>query len=85
MHKCHSPRSLNVLLSFTIITGQYQTGQDQEQHQRRLCLRKHGIPAPPEGLQETANDCLQKVKAIFEDDLALNIPDEVIDRAHGIG
>ena len=58
---------------------------DQEQYQRRLCLRINGIPAPPEGQQETADGCLEKLKAILTDDLELHIPDAVIDRAHRIG
>ena len=74
-----------VVVMDSLITRLNQKCEDQEQYQRRLCLRINGIPAPPEGQHETADDCLQKVKAIFEDDLALNIPDEVIDRAHRIG
>ena len=62
-----------------------KTSDDQEQYQRRLCLRNNGIPAPPEGKQETGDDCLEHVKRIFDKDLGLKIPDELIDRAHRIG
>ena len=70
-----------VAVMYSLITRLNQKWEDQEQYQHRLCLRINGIPAPLESQQETADDCLQKVKAIFEGDLALNIPDEVIDRA----
>ena len=57
---------------------------DQEQYQRRLCLRIDGIPPVAQGKEESGEQCLKKVKAVF-DELNVEIPDAVIDRAHRIG
>ena len=55
-----------------------------EQYQRRLCLRICGIELPSLGQKETAQDCLDKVKDVFAD-IGVEIPYDVIDRAHRIG
>ena len=55
---------------------------DMEQYQRRLSLRIHGVEQEAD---ESASKCLQKVKKIFKEDLKVEIPDTVIDRAHRIG
>ena len=57
---------------------------DLEQYQRRLCLRINGIPAPESGKRETAEESLEKVKEVFEE-LGIDIPDVVIDKAHRLG
>ena len=57
---------------------------DNEQYSRRLCLRINGIPPPPKGEKETGEDCLEKVKKVFNE-LQVDIPDSVLDRAHRIG
>ena len=57
---------------------------DQEQYQRRLCLRIDGIPPVAQGKEESREQCLKKVKAVFNE-LKVNIPDAVIDRAYRIG
>ena len=57
---------------------------DQEQYQRRLCLRIDGIPPVGQGKDESNEQCLKKVKAVFNE-LKVDIPDAVIDRAHRIG
>ncbi len=57
---------------------------EQEQYNRRLCLRIDGIATPRQGQIETGEQCLKKVKSVFKE-LKVNIPDEVIDRAHRIG
>ena len=57
---------------------------NQEQYQRRLCLRIDGIPPVAQGKEESGEQCLKKVKAVF-DELNVEIPDAVIDRAHRIG
>ena len=56
---------------------------DQEQYNRRLCLRIDGIPVS-ENETESGDQCLKKVKAVLEK-LNVNVPEEVIDRAHRIG
>ena len=55
-----------------------------EQYQRRLCLRISGIELPSLGQNETAQDCLDKIKDAFAD-LGVEIPCDVVDRAHRIG
>ena len=55
---------------------------DMEQYQRRLCLRINGVEQEAD---ESASKCLQKVKKILKEDLKVDIPDSVIDRAHRIG
>ena len=57
---------------------------DNEQYQRRLCLRIHGIDLPSERKAESGEDCLKKVKQVFKE-LKVSIPDAVVDRAHRIG
>lgn len=57
---------------------------EQEQYNRRLCLRIDGIAPPKQGQSETGDQCLKKVKSMFKE-LKVAIPDEVIDRAHRIG
>ena len=55
-----------------------------EQYQHRLCLRICGIELPSLGQNDTAQDCLHKVKDVFTD-IGVEIPYDVIDRAHRIG
>ena len=55
---------------------------DMEQYQRRLCLRINGIPCAND---ESAEDCLQKVKSLVKNDLKVDVPDLAFDRAHRIG
>ena len=57
---------------------------DNEQYNRRLCLRINGIPPVADGESETAEMCLEKVKNVFKK-LDVEVPDTVIDRAHRIG
>eukprot|EP00112_Aurelia_sp_Birch-Aquarium-sp1_P023539 Seg705.9 transcript_id=Seg705.9/GoldUCD/mRNA.D3Y31 product="hypothetical protein" protein_id=Seg705.9/GoldUCD/D3Y31 len=56
---------------------------DNEQYQRRLCLRIHGIDLL-QTKAESGEDCLKKFKQVFRE-LKVSIPDAVIDRAHRIG
>ena len=69
----------------SLITQLKNNCDDQEQYQRRLCLRINGIPVPQSGENESGEECLKKVKALFKDQLELDIPDVAIDRAHRIG
>ena len=55
-----------------------------EQYQCRLCLRIDGIDLPPAGQKESSEECLQKAKNVFVE-LGVEIPDDVVDRAHRIG
>ena len=55
--------------------------KSQEQYSRRLCLRIGGMELPQ---QETSEQCLEKVKKIFEE-LEVTVPDAAPDRAHRIG
>ena len=57
---------------------------DNEQYQRRLCLRINGVEVEREAT-ESGHDCLEMVKKMFKEDLGLDIPEVVIDRAHRIG
>ena len=57
---------------------------DNEQYQRRLCLRINGVEVE-EDAAESGRDCLEMVKKMFKEDLGLDIPEVVIDRAHRIG
>ncbi len=57
---------------------------DNEQYNRRMCLRINGIPPVAEGEGETSEMCLEKVKNVFKE-LEVDVPDAVIDRAHRIG
>ncbi len=61
-----------------------QSVDDQEQYHRRLCLRIDGIPAAEKDKSESGEQCLEKVKQMFKK-LNINVPDNVIDRAHRIG
>lgn len=61
-----------------------KSNDDGEQYQRRLCLRINGIDLPSSGKNESSDDCLQKVREVF-DEIGVDIPDNVIDRAHRIG
>ena len=69
----------------SLITQLKHNADDQEQYQRRLCLRINGIPAPQVGQVESGEECFEKVKMVFKDQLELDIPDVAIDRAHRIG
>ena len=53
---------------------------DQEQYNRRLCLRIAGVPITGEGKNESGEQCLAKVKQVFQA-LNVNIPDTATDRA----
>ena len=57
---------------------------NQEQYSRRLCLRIDGIELPTNPSNETGTVILDKVKSIFNE-LEVDVPDAVIDRAHRIG
>ena len=62
-----------------------RNAKNQEQYNRRLCLRINGIPLPRKGSEsESADECLKKAKGVFKE-IGVAIPDEVIDRAHHIG
>ena len=50
-----------------------------EQYQRRLCLRINGIDMPSNGVKETGEECLSKVRNAL-DKLKVDIPDMVIGR-----
>ena len=64
---------------------QLQTSHEsQEQYSRRLCLRIDRIDLPKNGDHESADQCLEKVKKVFEE-IEVQVPDAVIDRAHRIG
>ena len=58
--------------------------EEQEQYSRRLCLRIDGMGLPKKGQNETSEHCLEKVKKIIEE-IGVDVPDAVIDRAHRIG
>ena len=62
----------------------HKSYENQEQYSRRLCLRIDGIKLPPKGTNESGEEVLGKVKEIF-DELEVDVPDAVIDRAHRIG
>ena len=66
------------------ITHLKKSNNDAEQYQHRLCLRINGIELPPDGQMETREDCLEKVQKVFSK-LNVEIPENVIDRAHRIG
>ena len=55
--------------------------EEQEQYSKRLCLRIDGIK-PTEN--ENSDECLNKVKDVFSI-LDVDIPENVIDRAHRVG
>ena len=57
---------------------------DNEQYQKRLCLRIDGVELPQDNDGESGDKCLSTVKKIFKE-LKVNVPDWVIDRAHRIG
>ena len=61
-----------------------KSNDDGEQYQRRLCLRINGIDLPSSGESESADECLHKVQKVF-DEIGVDVPDTVIDRAHRIG
>ena len=65
--------------------AQLQNNMDEnEQENRRLCLRINSIPPVADGESETAEMCLAKVKDVLKK-LEAEVPDEVIDHAHRIG
>ena len=65
-------------------TERLELGRDDvEQYQWRLCVRITGIEVPADG-KESSDDCLSKVKDVFQE-LNVDVPDLVIDRAHNIG
>ena len=79
---------INKLESRVVIMERYvaqlqRSADEQEQYQRRLCLRINGVEVEP-GKEETGNDCLNKCKKIFKD-LGVRIPETALDRAHRIG
>ena len=57
---------------------------DNEQYHRRLCLRFNGIEMDKDK-DESGESCLRKIKTSLKDELEVDIPDMVIDRAHRIG
>eukprot|EP00794_Sanderia_malayensis_P002001 gene2001-2276_t len=79
---------INILESRVVLLEKYvshleKTMDDQEQYQCRLCLRVNNVEIKL-GETETAGDCLEKVKEMFNE-LSVKIPDSAIDRAHRIG
>ena len=59
---------------------------DIESYGRRQNLRIVGIPMPGNGVRESDNDCLEKVKKEVQKlDVMGNIPDCVFDRAQRVG
>eukprot|EP00795_Rhopilema_esculentum_P010165 gene10165-18833_t len=58
---------------------------ENEQYHRRLCLRINGVELCGENDGESGQECFEKIKDIFKNELKLNIPDMSIDRAHRIG
>ena len=58
--------------------------EENEQYQRRHCLRINNIPMVAEGEKESEDDCMVKVLAVI-DSLDVEIPATVIDRAHRVG
>ncbi len=63
------------------VTHLRKSHENQEQYSRRLCLRIDGIELPQKGVNESGEEVLGKVKEIF-DELEVDVPDMVIDRAH---
>ena len=57
---------------------------DNEQYHRRLCLRFNGIEMDKDK-DESGESCLEKIKKLLKNELKVDIPDVVIDRAHRIG
>ena len=57
--------------------------ENAEQYSRRSCLRIFGVPLPEDG-DESAKNCLTKVRKVFKE-LDVDVPDDCIDRAHRIG
>ena len=55
--------------------------EENEQYGRRLCLRIEGIKPEKD---KNADSCLNKVKNVL-DSLGIDIPENVIDRAHRVG
>ena len=63
-----------------------QRSDDVEQYQRRLCLRFYGVELEgADGMRESGEKCLEKVKKMIKDDLKVTVPAQVFDRAHRIG
>ena len=58
--------------------------EEQEQYSTRLSLRIDRMEVPKKGQNETSEHCLEKVKKIIEE-IGVDVPDAVIDRAHRIG
>ena len=52
--------------------------EELEQYGRRLCLRVNEVPVKSD---ETNDDVLKYIKEMF-DEVELNIPNTIIDRAH---
>ena len=79
---------IDVLESKIVLMERYvsqlqRASDDQEQYQRRLCLRLNGVEVK-KGDGESGEECLKVVKDIFNE-LDVDVPDSVIDRAHRIG
>ena len=79
---------INILESRLVLMEKYvshlqKSADEQEQYQRRLCLRINNVEFK-KGEPESGEDCLKKVKKIFNE-LSVKIPDSAIDRAHRIG
>ena len=55
---------------------------DAEQYSRRSCIRIFGIPLSSGS--ESSDDCIAKVKKVFEE-IEVDVPEDEIDRAHRIG
>ena len=73
-----------VVVMSNLIEKLQERCDDNEQYQRRLCLRIDGAELPQDNDGESGEKCLSLVKKFFKD-LKVSVPDSVIDRAHRIG
>ena len=76
---------IDVLESKIVLMERYvsqpqRASDDQEQYQRRLCLRLNGVEVK-KGDGESGEECLKIVKDTFNE-LDVDVPGSVIDRAH---
>ena len=55
--------------------------EELEQYDRRLCLRIDGVPTVK---NESSDDVLEFTKSLFKE-AKIEVPDNVLDRAHRIG
>ena len=55
---------------------------NNEQYSRRTCLRITNIPCEE---KKTSEEVLKKVKKLIKEEVGVDIPEEIIDRAHRVG